>query len=88
MARDYDARSQGAGTVEAARCLLVWCRTSVFLHFQALEEAQVAIQQLFGKIKDIKDKAEKSEQMVSTECEAALMELCGFYTMFLFLLNQ
>lgn len=31
---------------------------------QALEEAQKAIQQLFGKIKDIKDKAEKSEQMV------------------------
>ncbi|XP_060743746.1 vacuolar protein sorting-associated protein 53 homolog [Tachysurus vachellii] len=31
---------------------------------QALEEAQIAIQQLFGKIKDIKDKAEKSEQMV------------------------
>ncbi|XP_077578879.1 vacuolar protein sorting-associated protein 53 homolog isoform X2 [Stigmatopora nigra] len=31
---------------------------------QALEQAQVAIQQLFGKIKDIKDKAEKSEQMV------------------------
>ena len=33
---------------------------------QALEEAQIAIQQLFGKIKDIKDKAEKSEQMVHT----------------------
>jgi len=33
---------------------------------QALEEAQIAIQQLFGKIKDIKDKAEKSEQMVRT----------------------
>ncbi|XP_035239751.1 vacuolar protein sorting-associated protein 53 homolog isoform X1 [Anguilla anguilla] len=31
---------------------------------QALEEAQKSIQQLFGKIKDIKDKAEKSEQMV------------------------
>ncbi|XP_073430642.1 vacuolar protein sorting-associated protein 53 homolog isoform X3 [Dendrobates tinctorius] len=31
---------------------------------QALEEAHKAIQQLFGKIKDIKDKAEKSEQMV------------------------
>ncbi|XP_069768110.1 vacuolar protein sorting-associated protein 53 homolog isoform X5 [Narcine bancroftii] len=31
---------------------------------QALEEAQKAIQQLFAKIKDIKDKAEKSEQMV------------------------
>ncbi|OCT95053.1 vacuolar protein sorting-associated protein 53 homolog isoform X1 [Xenopus laevis] len=31
---------------------------------QALEEAQKAIQQLFGKIKDIKDKAEKSEHMV------------------------
>ncbi|XP_026244578.1 vacuolar protein sorting-associated protein 53 homolog isoform X2 [Urocitellus parryii] len=31
---------------------------------KALEEAQKAIQQLFGKIKDIKDKAEKSEQMV------------------------
>ena len=30
----------------------------------ALEEAQVAIQQLFGRIKDIKDKAEKSEEMV------------------------
>ena len=29
------------------------------------EEAQNAIQQLFGKIKDIKDKAEKSEQMVN-----------------------
>uniref|UniRef100_A0A8C2KDC9 VPS53 subunit of GARP complex n=1 Tax=Cyprinus carpio TaxID=7962 RepID=A0A8C2KDC9_CYPCA len=34
------------------------------LWFHALEEAQKAIQQLFGKIKDIKDKAEKSEQMV------------------------
>lgn len=33
---------------------------------QALEEAQIAIQQLFGKIKDIKDKAEKSEQMVQS----------------------
>nr|XP_054525925.1 vacuolar protein sorting-associated protein 53 homolog isoform X3 [Pan troglodytes] len=32
--------------------------------WKALEEAQKAIQQLFGKIKDIKDKAEKSEQMV------------------------
>lgn len=31
---------------------------------KALEEAQLAIQQLFTKIKDIKDKAEKSEQMV------------------------
>lgn len=35
-----------------------------FCFLQALEEAQIAIQQLFGKIKDIKDKAEKSEQMV------------------------
>lgn len=31
---------------------------------EALEEAQKAIQQLFARIKDIKDKAEKSEQMV------------------------
>ena len=31
---------------------------------QALEEAQRAILQLFSKIKDIKDKAEKSEEMV------------------------
>ena len=31
---------------------------------QALEEAQKAIQELFAKIKDIKDKAEKSEEMV------------------------
>ncbi|KAL5017534.1 hypothetical protein ScPMuIL_007123 [Solemya velum] len=30
----------------------------------ALEEAQQAIQELFSKIKDIKDKAEKSEEMV------------------------
>lgn len=44
----------------------------VFFHLQALEEAQIAIQQLFGKIKDIKDKAEKSEQMVSIECELKL----------------
>nr|XP_019943665.1 PREDICTED: vacuolar protein sorting-associated protein 53 homolog [Paralichthys olivaceus] len=34
------------------------------MRLTALEEAQIAIQQLFGKIKDIKDKAEKSEQMV------------------------
>jgi len=32
---------------------------------EALEEAQRAIQDLFSKIKDIKDKAEKSEEMVS-----------------------
>lgn len=52
----------------------------VFCRLQALEEAQVAIQQLFGKIKDIKDKAEKSEQMVSTEFEAAWISiiLCVF----------
>ncbi|KAK3774031.1 hypothetical protein RRG08_030113 [Elysia crispata] len=31
---------------------------------QSLEEAQKAIQELFSKIKDIKDKAEKSEEMV------------------------
>lgn len=31
----------------------------------ALEEAQQAIQELFSKIKDIKDKAEKSEEMVT-----------------------
>lgn len=33
---------------------------------QALEEAQKAIIQLFSKIKDIKDKSEKSEEMVSS----------------------
>ena len=31
---------------------------------QALLEAQKAIQELFTKIRDIKDKAEKSEEMV------------------------
>lgn len=31
---------------------------------QSLTEAQVAIQDLFSKIKDIKEKAEKSEHMV------------------------
>lgn len=41
------------------------CASELLPLFQALEEAQKAIQQLFGKIKDIKDKAEKSEQMVS-----------------------
>ena len=33
---------------------------------QALGEAQTAIQQLFAKIKDMKDKAEKSEEMVGS----------------------
>ena len=33
---------------------------------QALEEAYVAIQELFAKIKNIKDRAEQSEQMVKT----------------------
>lgn len=42
------------------------CCCSICL-VQALGEAQIAIQQLFGKIKDIKDKAEKSEQMVHTD---------------------
>lgn len=32
----------------------------------ALEEAQKAIQELFAKIIDIKDKAEKSEEMVKS----------------------
>lgn len=32
---------------------------------QSLEEAQKAIQELFSKIIDIKDKAEKSEEMVN-----------------------
>lgn len=41
---------------------------------QALEEAQIAIQQLFGKIKDIKDKAEKSEQMV--RCALTRTDTC------------
>ncbi|XP_064021916.1 vacuolar protein sorting-associated protein 53 homolog isoform X2 [Pogoniulus pusillus] len=39
-------------------------KISLVFSSKALEEAQKAIQQLFGKIKDIKDKAEKSEQMV------------------------
>ena len=33
---------------------------------QALEQAQLAIQHLFSGIKDIKAKANKSEEMVST----------------------
>ena len=41
---------------------------------QALEEAQNAIQQLFGKIKDIKDKAEKSEQMVNAHIHICPLE--------------
>ena len=35
------------------------------LCYQALDEAKDAIQQLFAKIIDIKEKADKSEQMVS-----------------------
>lgn len=35
------------------------------LCYQALDEAKEAIQQLFAKIIDIKEKADKSEQMVS-----------------------
>lgn len=57
----------------------------VFLHLQALEEAQIAIQQLFGKIKDIKDKAEKSEQMVSKECELRLSQSQNDAKMHLFI---
>ena len=34
---------------------------------EALQEAQKAIQELFTKIRDIKDKAEKSEEMVCCE---------------------
>ena len=34
---------------------------------QALEEAQQAIQELFKKIRDIKEKAERSEDMVLWE---------------------
>lgn len=42
---------------------------------QALEEAQKAIQELFTKIKDIKDKAEKSEEMVIYSSVIAIVEL-------------
>ncbi|KAK2509718.1 hypothetical protein MC885_019979 [Smutsia gigantea] len=47
--------------LEVQRALIRW---AVLSWVVALEEAQKAIQQLFSKIKDIKDKAEKSEQMV------------------------
>lgn len=49
----------------------VWCQYSAnknlgfCLCCQALDEAKQAIQQLFAKIIDIKEKADKSEQMVS-----------------------
>lgn len=46
---------------------------------QALEEAQIAIQQLFGKIKDIKDKAEKSEQMVHTTTHTCIQTHKGSF---------
>lgn len=63
---------------------------NLFLLSQALEEAQKAIQQLFGKIKDIKDKAEKSEQMVSGSFFLAfkgsgrssfVLSICGLSTL-------
>ena len=42
----------------------------------ALEEAQNAIRDLFSRIKDIKDKSEKSEQMVSTIYE--VLDCCVY----------
>lgn len=45
-------------------CSATFDRIFFFL-YQALDEAQQAIQQLFAKIIDIKEKADKSEQMVS-----------------------
>ena len=42
-------------------------RECCFLSSQALEEAQQAIQQLFSRIIDIKEKADKSEQMVNID---------------------
>ena len=42
----------------------------------ALEEAQRAIKDLFTRIKDIKDKSEKSEQMVGTKITTSI--LCSF----------
>lgn len=45
---------------------------------QALEEAQKAIKQLFARIKDIKDKAEKSEHMVRRLLLLENLFLLGF----------
>lgn len=43
---------------------------------EALVEAQRAIQDLFTKIRDIKDKAEKSEEMVSSLALSEIFILC------------
>lgn len=43
---------------------------------EALVEAQRAIQDLFTKIRDIKDKAEKSEEMVSSLALSEILILC------------
>jgi len=50
--------------------------------FQALEEAQQAIQQLFAKIIDIKAKADKSEQMVSNSQSRFSHFYCIHFSLF------
>lgn len=50
---------------------------------QALEEAQRAIQDLFSKIKDIKDKADKSEQMVGIILTISLAYLHQLFIFFI-----
>lgn len=46
----------------------MYCHINFWFSCQALDEAKQAIQQLFAKIIDIKEKADKSEQMVSSVC--------------------
>lgn len=42
---------------------------------QALEEAHQAIQELFGRIRNIKEKAEQSEHMVCIVCVCACVHI-------------
>ena len=44
---------------------------------QALEEAHQAIQELFGRIRNIKEKAEQSEHMVCIMCVCVCVCACA-----------
>lgn len=69
-------------------CPLITCSATFdrifFFLYQALDEAQQAIQQLFAKIIDIKEKADKSEQMVSWSLSSSTSPLhpcISYYTL-------
>lgn len=61
-------------------CIILQLNLGFCFCCQALDEAKQAIQQLFAKIIDIKEKADKSEQMVSQHVWAYFILLLNKWT--------